>query len=61
MAIHNIKIYPGSSAETKFMRSLERVGVNPTMVMCRNGAVFGEDFDEYILSDGLYRLITEEA
>lgn len=59
MAIHVIKIYPGSETEDKFIKLLKDVNVKPDLIMCRLGSVFGTDYDEYILSDGLYRLIRD--
>lgn len=57
MGIHKMKVEPGSEGETYFIQLLEEVGVKPERVMCRLGSVFGTDYNEYILSDGLYKQI----
>lgn len=59
MAIHILKIKAKSEAEKGFMQLLKEVDVNPDSVMCRLGAVFGTDYNEYILSDGLFQQIRE--
>lgn len=57
MGIHKMKVEPGSEGETYFIQLPEEVGVKPERVMCRLGSVFGTDYNEYILSDGLYKQI----
>lgn len=57
--IHKLKIIPGSKAETKFIEALEKVGVKLESVMCRQGRVFGTKYDEYIISNGLYKQISD--
>ena len=59
MAIHILKIKPKSEAEEAFMQLLKEVDVKPDSVMCRLGAVFDTDYNEYILSDGLFQQIRE--
>lgn len=44
MAIHMLKIYPGSEAEDTFMNLLKEVDVKPDSVICRLGSVFGKDY-----------------
>ena len=57
MGLHKMKVKPGSEGEVYFIQLLEAVGVKPERVMCRLGSVFGTDYNEYILSDGLYKQI----
>ncbi len=59
MSIHSMKIVPNSEGEQYFMELLKKVGVKPNSVICRLGSVFGTDYNEYILSDGLYRQIQD--
>ena len=59
MAVHSIKVYPYSEAETYFMELLKKVNVNQSSVICRLGALFGTEYNEYIISDGLYKQISE--
>ena len=55
--IHRLKVEPNSDAERYFMGLLAEVGVKPKAVMCRLGDIFGTPYNEYIFSDGLYKLI----
>jgi len=59
MGIHKMKVVTGSEGELYFMELLEKVGVKPDRVMCRLGSIFGTDYNEYILSDGLYKQIQQ--
>jgi hypothetical protein len=59
MAIHMLKIYPGSEAEDTFMNLLKEVDVKPDSVICRLGSVFGKDYNEYVISEGLFQQIRE--
>lgn len=59
MSIHSMKIVPNSEGEQYFMELLKKVDVKPNSVICRLGSVFGTDYNEYILSDGLYRQIQD--
>lgn len=59
MAIHILKIKPKSEAEKAFMQLLKEVDVKPDSVMCRLGSIFDTDYNEYILSDGLFQQIRE--
>ena len=54
-----MKIVPGSEAERYFMSLLDEVGVNHNSVICRLGSVFGTPYNEYVLSDGLFRKIKD--
>ena len=55
--IHLVKIIPGSREETRFIEVLDSVGVNRENVLCRLGRLFRTEYDEYIISDGLYKQI----
>lgn len=57
MRIFRLQIKPGSDAEDKFKILLKSVGVKPDLVMCRVASVFNTRYDEYILSEGLYKQI----
>lgn len=59
MALHKIKIEPNSNRERRFMDILDSVGVNWDLVMCRRWYDFGVDYDEYIISEGLSKVITK--
>ena len=56
-SIHKLKIIPGSESELRFMDILKSVGVKHEAVICRVGLIFGTPYNEYIISDGLYKLI----
>lgn len=58
--LHNIRIKPGSKQESQFTKLLNSVGVDRSNVHCRLGYLFWTPYDEYILSDGLYRLIEDK-
>lgn len=57
--LHVMKIVPDSEAEVYFMSLLDEVGVNHNSVICRLGSVFGTPYNEYVLSDGLFRKIKD--
>lgn len=57
--IHYVKIEPGYDAETNFIQLLGEVNVKPENLMCRLGSVFETPYNEYIISDGLYKQISE--
>ena len=57
--LHVMKIVPDSEAEVCFMNLLNEVGVNHDSVICRLGALFGKPYNEYVLSDGLFRKIKD--
>ena len=59
-AIHTMKVVPNSEAEKRFMELLKKVDVKPDSVICKLGDVFGVPYNEYILSDGLFRQIQDE-
>lgn len=58
--LHTIKIIPGSKKESDLMKLLDSVGVKHDLVMCKKGLVFETEYDEYIISDGLYEQISEK-
>lgn len=60
MAIHSIKVQPDSIREQYFMDLLTRVDVAHESVICRLGSMFGKEYDEYIISDGLFDQIKKE-
>ena len=57
--LHAMKIVPGSEAERYFRSLLDEVGVNHGSVICRLGTVFETPYNEYVLSDGLFRKIKD--
>lgn len=59
-SIHIIKIKPNSEQETRFTKILENVGVDQKNIPCRFGYIFWTPFDEYIISDGLYKQIYKD-
>ena len=58
--IHAIRIQPGSEEESKFISILDSVGVKHESVICKLGMIFETPYDEYLISDGLYRLIQSQ-
>lgn len=55
--LHSIKIKAGSKEEAKFTELLKTVGVDRSRVMCKPGYLFWTEYDEYIISDGLWKQI----
>jgi hypothetical protein len=55
-----IKIKPGSWLENKFLNLLKRNEVKMDLVIKRSCELTGEQHDEYLLSEGLYRIIGTE-
>ena len=55
-----IKIKPGSWTENKFLNLLKRNGVKMDLVMKKSGDTFEKPYDEYQLSEGLYRIIQDD-
>ena len=58
--MRELKISPNSDAEKRFIQLLKQVGVKPDNVLCRLGSVFHTPYNEYLISEGLYRQIREE-
>ena len=58
--IHSIRCEPGTEREKQFLQLLKCMGVNMDLVICKKGELFDTSYDEYYISDGLYRLIEEE-
>ena len=52
-----IRIEPGSNLELEFLELLEENGVKMELVMKRDSNLYETTYDEYLLSDGLYRII----
>ena len=55
--IHAIRVRSGTDEESRFMDILDSVGVKRKSVICKQGFIFDTPYDEYLISDGLYRLI----
>ena len=58
--IHLVKIKPNTEEEKRFIKTLESVGVKRQSVICKQGFIFDKPYDEYLISDGLYRLIQSQ-
>ena len=58
--IHTIRIIPNSEEESRFIDILDSVGVKHESVICKLGMIFDTPYDEYLISDGLYRLIQSQ-
>lgn len=58
--IHSIRCKPGSVREKEFLRLMDSVGVKRELLICKHGKDFGTPYDEYIISEGLYRTISDE-
>ena len=59
-AMRTVKIKPGSWTENKFLNLLKRHDVKMELVMKRSSEMSGKPYDEYMLSDGLYKIIQAE-
>lgn len=55
--IHRLRIIPGSEGEEYFMNLLNDVGVKHDSVICKLGTVFNTPYNEYTISDGLFKQI----
>lgn len=55
--IHAVRVQSGSKEESRFINILESVGVKHDSVICKLGMIFDTPYDEYLISDGLYKLI----
>ncbi len=58
--IHAIRVQSGTEEESKFMTILDSVGVKRESVICKLGMIFDTPYDEYLISDGLYKLINPQ-
>ena len=58
--IHSIKCIPGSKREKEFLKLMDSAGVKRELLMCKKGKDFETDYNEYIISEGLYRTIQDE-
>lgn len=58
--IHRIKIIPGSDSETRFMTILDNANVKRELLLCKLGEIFGTNYNEYFISDGLFTQIREQ-
>ena len=58
--IRTIRIIPNSEEESRFIDILDSVGVKHESVICKLGMIFDTPYDEYLISDGLYRLIQSQ-
>lgn len=57
--MRSIKVVPNSADERYFIQLLNEVGVKHESVICRIGEVFEQPYNEYLLSNGLFRVIQE--
>lgn len=57
--IHRLTVVPGNEGERYFMKLLNQVEVKPENVLCKRGEIFNTQYNEYILSDGLFNLIRD--
>lgn len=55
-----VKIKPGSKKENEFLEVLKNYGVNEKLLIKKSDEIFGNDYDEYQLSDGLFHVIKED-
>lgn len=53
----SIKVKPFSKEEERFMKLMTEEKVNPGDVVCRLGDLFGKPYNEYIVSNSLYKQI----
>jgi hypothetical protein len=57
--MRSMKVVPGSEAEQYFMQLLNEVGVKHESVICRIGEIFDRPYNEYLISNGLFKVIQE--
>ena len=57
--IHYLKVEPNSEAEDRLMELLKKVDAKPEAIICRLGAIFGKNYNEYLISDGLFNQIKD--
>lgn len=55
---HGLKVEPDSEAEEYIIKTI--MPLCKDNVVCRLGALFGDDFNEYIISDPDYKNLTKE-
>lgn len=55
-----IRVVPGSKKEAAFLELLKKSECHMESVIRRDGISFTRPYDEYILSDGLCRVIAED-
>ena len=55
-----IRVVPGSKKEASFLELLKKSDCHMESVMRRDAVSFTRPYDEYILSDGLCRIIGED-
>lgn len=55
-----VKIKPGSKKENEFLEVLKSYGVNEKLLIKKSCEIFGKDYNEYQLSDGLFHVIKED-
>lgn len=58
--LHSIRCIPGSKREKEFLKLMDKIGVKRDLLMCKRGDLFETEYDEYIISDGLYQTISEK-
>lgn len=58
--IHSIRCIPGSKREKEFLKLMDSAEVKRELLICKRGEIFEKDYDEYIISDGLYRIVQSE-
>lgn len=58
--VHSIRCVRGSKREKEFKKLLDKAGVKWDLVLCKRGEDFETDYDEYIISEGLYKTIQDE-
>lgn len=58
--IHTIRCVRGSKRERKFLELMDRKEVKRELLICKTMEVYETDYDEYVISDGLYKTIEEE-
>lgn len=58
--LHSIRCIPGSKREKEFLKLMDKIGVKRDLLMCKRGNLFETEYDEYIISDGLYQTISEK-
>lgn len=55
-----IKIKPGTQIESRFLHVLKNHDVKMDLVMKRDHSITEKPYDEYLLSDGLMRIIQDD-
>ena len=58
--LHSIRCIPGSRREKEFLQLMDDAGAKRELLICKRGDIFETEYDEYVISEGMYRLVRDE-